>query len=77
MRNSRIDLLLCSDPLKSKCLQSEISQTPAPDHKAISIALQISDNKRGKGYWKLNNSYLEYDEYQDGIIRIYDEIIAE
>ena len=35
------------------------------------------DNKRGKGYWKLNNSYLEHDEYQDGIIRIYDEIIAE
>ena len=77
MRNSRIDLLLFSDPLKSKCLQSEISQTPAPDHKAISITLQIADNKRGKGYWKLNNSYLEHDEYQAGIVRIYDEIIAE
>ena len=67
MRNSRIDLLLCSNAFKSKCTKSVITQAPAPDHRAVSVSVQITRNKRGKGYWKLNNSFLEHEEYHDEI----------
>ena len=33
--------------------------------------------KRGKGYWKLNNSLLEIEGYHEGITRIYDDVIEE
>ena len=47
------------------------------DHKPVNVIIQMKQNKRGKGYWKLNNSLLEIEEYQEGITRIYDEIIEE
>ena len=76
-RNSRIDLILCSSALKSRSIKSVISQAPTPDHKPVNVIIQMKQSKRGKGYWKLNNSLLEIEEYQEGITRIYDEIIEE
>ena len=43
----------------------------------MSVSVQITRNKRGKGYWKLNNSFLEHEEYQDGLVRIYEEVMEE
>ena len=77
MRNSRIDLLLCAKAVKSKCTKSVVTQAPAPDHRAVSVSVQITRNKRGKGYWKLNNSFVEHEEYHDGIVRIYEEVMEE
>ena len=77
MRNSRIDLLLCSDKIKAKCLKSTISQAPTPDHKVVNVTIQLSNNVRGKGYWKLNNSFLDHKDYQDEIIKIYQEVVDE
>ena len=41
------------------------------------MAIEITKNRRGKGYWKLNNSHLEHEEYQEGIVRLYEEVIEE
>ena len=77
MRNSRIDLILCSSSLQSKCSRSVIAHAPAPDHRAVCMAIEITKNRRGKGYSKLNNSHLEHEEYQEGIVRLYGEVIEE
>ena len=37
----------------------------------------MKQSKRGKDYWKLNNSLLEIEGYQEGITRIYDDVIEE
>ena len=62
-RNSRIHLILCSSALKSRSLKSVINQAPTPDHKPVNVIIQMKQNKRGKGYCKLNNSLLEIEEY--------------
>ena len=48
-------------------------QAPTPDHKAVSLDIQFCDKKRGRGYWKLNNSVLNDDEYREGILNLYTE----
>ena len=48
-------------------------QAPTHDHKAVSLDIQFCDKKRGRGYWKLNNSVLNDDEYREGIVNLYTE----
>ena len=40
-----------------------IIQAPAPDHKAAVLDLITQVNTRGKGYWKMNVSVLDDNEY--------------
>ena len=77
MFNSHIDLLLCSNKIKVKCLKSIISQPPTLDHKVVNVTIQLSNNIRGKGYWKLNNSILKHKDYQDAIIKSYQGVVDE
>ena len=76
-RNSRIDMLFCSNVLQPQCILCNICQSPSPDHKAIGLSLMLNKNKRGKGYWKLNNSILKQTEFEDGIKHIYEQICGE
>ena len=76
-RNSRIDMLFCSDVLKPQCTMCEIYQSPSPDHKALCLSLRPNTNKRGRGYWKINNGIINQTEFEDGIKHIYDEICNE
>ena len=71
MSNSRIYLLLCSHTLKSLCVSSKICQAPAPDHKVVKLVFKASVNSRGKGYWKMNNTFLNSKEYEVGIIEVF------
>ena len=57
-KNSRIDMLLCSNILRPLCISCDITQAPVPDHKALSFCFKTNNNKRGKGYWKINNSII-------------------
>ena len=59
MRNSRIDLWLTSDSVRSITDSCEITQSPSPDHKAVVLQVALNDKIRGRGYWKLNVSLLE------------------
>ena len=37
----------------------------------------MKHNLRGKGYWKLNNSVIEEENYKEGIIKLFDDAIEE
>ena len=68
-RNSRIDYILVSKPTVQAISSSSVISCPAPDHKALGTILNFNMNKRGKGYWKLNNSLLTDNAYK-AIIRL-------
>ena len=63
MRNSRIDLWLVASSMRHAIYSCAIVQAPAPDHKAVVLDLVTKHNTRGKGYWKMNASVLEDNEY--------------
>ena len=52
-----------------------IIQAPAPDHKAVRLDVLISNRRRGKGYWKMNNSILIDEQYKTGIIALYNDTL--
>ncbi len=76
-RNSRIDYILCSESLMTYCTLSNICQAPSPDHKGIYVCIKTVENERGRGYWKLNNNFLKYKSYEEGITNIYNDVITE
>lgn len=41
------------------------------DHRFLKIIVKIDKLKRGPGYWKLNTSHLDNDEYREGIKKIF------
>ncbi len=75
--DSRIDLFLCSHKITSQVNISNIVPAPAPDHRAVDITLNFSRNKRGKGYWKMNASVLNDEEYMLGIESLIKETVTE
>lgn len=40
------------------------------DHRFLKLLYDIDKTKRGPGYWKLNVSYLESENYKKGLIDI-------
>ena len=40
------------------------------DHRALRFTFTIMNNIRGDGYWKLNSSYLDNDDFKAGIKQI-------
>ena len=68
--DSRIDYVLVSLNLVSAITLCKIIQSPAPDHKAIVMNVQLCDSKRGPGYWKLNTDILKEEAYITGIKEI-------
>lgn len=70
---SRLDYIFCSK-FASFCLQKmQIVKCPVSDHENLIAYFKTEGQKRGKGYWKINNSFLENDEFKDNIIKIVKE----
>lgn len=44
------------------------------DHRFLKIIVKIDKLDRGPGYWKLNTSHLENDEYREGIKNIFKDL---
>lgn len=44
------------------------------DHRYLKACVDFNKLERGSGYWKLNISHLENDEYKKGIIYIFNEL---
>ena len=44
------------------------------DHRCLKFYIVISENKRGPGYWKLNTSHLENEDYKKGIKNIIENL---
>ena len=60
---SRLDFFLVTSNPKFIVKKSYIMQTFKADHRCVLMNVKLLKNKRGKGYWKLNNSLLEDREY--------------
>lgn len=69
---SRIDFFLVHRNILSKILTTDIRPVliKYTDHQAVSLVLNINHVIRGPGYWKLNNSLLNDENYQKSIINI-------
>ena len=52
-------------------------QAPTPDHKAMFIEVKVRHNTRGKGYWKMNNSVINEENYREGISELFDDTLEE
>lgn len=76
-RNSRIDFILCSPYIKTCSVSCKISQSPAPDHKAVCLVVELSSNARGKGYWKFNNTMLKEKDFEDGVKNLFTALVNE
>ena len=75
--HSRIDHILISNSFLAHLCKAEIIIAPAPDHKAVNVVIDTEFNKRGKGYWKLNNALLNEESYRTGIVDIFKNTTSE
>ena len=79
---SRIDYVFVTDNFiyeTDKIIIRRIPGTHAggcrlSDHRALKFSFILSKNKRGSGYWKLNTSFLENDDYVRGVKGVIEEI---
>ena len=65
--DSRIDFMFMSKAIYSPTHTCSIIPAPVPDHNAVLLCLCLQENKRGAGYWKMNVSVLDEEEYVHGI----------
>ena len=63
LKYGRIDMYFISDHLKTKVHDSGISAGYRTDHNMISLTLGISEERRGPGIWKFNDSLLQDESY--------------
>lgn len=59
----RLDYFLVNGDLKHKVKRVNIVRALRTDHSAVCMEILMNKNKRGKGYWKLNASLLQDEEY--------------
>ena len=66
---TRIDFFLVQEAIKLRCFSSDIRPViiKCTDHNAISLKIKTSRDDKGRGYWKLNNSILENENYSKKI----------
>ena len=69
---SRLDYFLLPMHLVNLVQEVEIVSQPFSDHSIVEMNLDLSENIRGRGYWKLNNLHLEQKDYIDKINEILD-----
>ena len=62
---SRIDYFLICSNIRPKIISSDIRPAliSSTDHQAVSLKIDINNQGRGRGYFKINNSILDSDEY--------------
>ena len=77
IEKSRIDIWLIDENIVPLVYSTDIR--PAliqyTDHLAISLKIKLP-TKRGPGFWKLNNSYIEDKLYQENIVKIIKNCLA-
>lgn len=75
---SRIDFVFVNNDLLNQFRNILIRKIPGThsngtrmsDHRALKFELNIYNNQRGKGYWKMNVSILNEDDFKRNIIQI-------
>ncbi len=74
---SRLDYVFVSKRMGLVLSKFKIMKPIKGDHMAITVDLKLLDEKRGNGYWKLNNSVLNDDEYIEGIRNVVKNTLEE
>ena len=66
---SRLDYWFISVGLSDQVERTEVLSSTHSDHSIVSIRIKQSDNvEKGRGYWKLNNTFLDEEDYITGIL---------
>jgi hypothetical protein len=60
---SRIDMFFLKEGLMNQYLDAKIEAGFKSDHNYTTVTLKISDENRGKGFWKFNNTLLKDPTY--------------
>ena len=63
----RLDYWLLSTSLNDFVEDADILPSIKSDHSPITLNLKTFENKKGRGYWKLNNTFLEEENYVKSI----------
>ena len=71
---SRLDYWLVNKNIQVKVITSDIRPVIRADHNAISLKIGVKDNKIGPGYWKMNTSILNDEDYQHSIRNMIDNV---
>ena len=74
LQASRIDFALISQELNDLCENCGYINGLQTDHLAFFVYLNITENERGRGYWKLNTTYLINNEYINVMNHTFEEI---
>ena len=75
--HSRLDYWLVSKANVPFIYSLDIKPVLRCDHNAVTMKLQVTTKKRGKGFWKLNNSLLKDETYKQGVRNIIKNIKIE
>ena len=73
----RLDYVFSSKNLKCRIAKSVHTCCPVSDHKAVCTEFKIHPLKRGRGYWKMNDSLLNCQEYVDYINTEIDSFLSD
>ena len=63
-KHARLDFFLCNEELLSITKNYKIHPKYRSDHAPISCKLNITDEERGPGVWRMNNSLLKYKNFE-------------
>ena len=72
--SSRLDIWFISRSLCDSVDDTDIIPAIKSDHSPILLSVKTNKNYTGKGLWKVNNSFLEEENYVLGITRLISEI---
>ena len=59
----RLDYILLNDNALNASMHTQLLSFPSTDHRAVTISLNITEAKRGPGYYKFNNSLLDDNKF--------------
>ena len=68
-QKARIDLNILSNNLKPFIIDTEIKKAYLSDHNILLTKIDFLNIKRGRGFWRLDNSYLKNEQYVDKVTR--------
>ena len=69
-KRARLDFFLITENLQSDINKSDIDMKYRSDHSIITLALKQEGFKRGKPYWKFNNSLLKNIDYVETVKKV-------
>ena len=74
---ARLDFFIVSEPILNRTTSCQIIPGYRSDHSRVSLRLNLSDQKRGKGLWKFNCSLLKDKNYLESINNVIQDVTHE